>query len=220
MPPSSSVSTGSSSTSVSPVHVLALSLLWWGAFVAGRVVGHVSAVLGVLALAILFLPLRDRRLRARCFAGTARELAVDVVAGAIVGVASIALTHAAYPVAVAAAPALATEVARLYVLAGLGLSTLPATLVVIVAEEVLWRAAGPAALAVRGAHPVVAAGSSTALYAAAQSGSGSVWLVAAAFGLGAVWATLAVTRGGRIVAPLVAHALWTLVVLGAWPLVP
>jgi membrane protease YdiL (CAAX protease family) len=216
-PPSSS---SSSSSLTSLPRVLALSIVWWCAFVAGRIGGHVYAALGVVAVVIVAVALRDRALRSRLFVGPRRDVVVDVVVGVVVGVASIVVTHGAYPLLARATPSLAPEIARLYVLAGVTPSTLVATELVVLAEEVLWRGAVVAALRGRGVLPAVAQASSAALYAAAQSGGGSSWLVAAALGLGAVWGALAVLRGGRIVAPLIAHALWTLVILGAWPLVP
>jgi membrane protease YdiL (CAAX protease family) len=201
-------------------HVLMLSVVWWCAFVAGRIGGHLYAALGVVAVVVVVVVLRDRALRARLLVAATRDVAFDVVVGAVVGVVSIAATHAVFPFVARAVPSLGPEVARLYALAGVTPSTLVATVLVVVAEEILWRGAVIAALRARGVSLLVAASSSTALYAAAQSGSGSPWLVVAALGLGALWQGLALWRSGRIGASLVAHALWTLVILGAWPLSP
>lgn len=201
-----------------PGFVLLASLAWWGVFVVGRLSGHVQWGLAALGVVVVALLLRPPATRARWFVASARVVAVDVGFGLAVGVASVAATHLAFAPLAARLPSLAGEVDGLYALAGVGLSTLGATLVVIVAEEVLWRGAAGGALVARVPSGAARAALATGLYAAAQSGGGSVWLVVAALGLGGLWAALAAARGGRLVAPLVAHAVWTLLVLGAWPL--
>lgn len=89
---------------------------------------------------------------------------------------------------------------------------------VVIAEEAIWRGALLGAL--RADHgPVAAVVLSAAIYAAAQAGAGSVVLVMAAFGLGIAWGALALATGG-LFAPLVAHLVWTPIVLVLVPLVP
>ena len=101
-------------------------------------------------------------------------------------------------------------------LAAVSPATLLACVIVIVAEEVIWRGAMLQATRARfGVGAVVVA---AVPYALAQLGAASLWLGVAAFGLGVVWGALAFWRG-NLVAPLIAHLLWTPAVLGLWPLV-
>ena len=56
------------------------------------------------------------------------------------------------------------------------------------------------------------------VYGFSHASSGSVLLVVIAFGFGAGWALLRIATGS-LWAPLVAHALWDVVVLIMWPVV-
>jgi membrane protease YdiL (CAAX protease family) len=205
---------------VSIAQGLALSAVWCAAFALGRSVGDVRAVLVVVAAVALVLgPWLDPARGRAWWRGSRRDLAVDVVLGVVVGAASVLATHAAYPVVCGLFPSLGDQLVSLYALSGV--TTLASTLLtcaIAAAEEVLWRGAFIAALALRGAPPGARVVGAAVVYGLAQGGAGAPWLVVAAMALGVVWGTLAVARSGRLVAGLVAHLVWTLVVLGAWPL--
>lgn len=191
---------------------LLASLAWFAAFAAGRVTGHLYPFLGsTAALCIALFLWRDGELRARCKGGV-----VDVVAGFVVGAASLAATYGLFPVVSGVVPSLGDEVGGLYRLAAVTPATLVAVVAVATAEEVIWRGALLGALKEKlGAASVVVA---ALPYALAQLGAGSLWLAAAALGFGVVWGALAWWRNS-LVAPWIAHLCWTPVVLGLRPLV-
>jgi membrane protease YdiL (CAAX protease family) len=198
---------------------LLASLIWGVAFFVGRLTGQVHAALVPVALVLLVVVVaRDPDRGRRWWAVPPSVLVGDVVVGVVVGVASVLFTHAAFPPLRALFPSLGTELVALTALAGATTPTaLVATAVVALAEEALWRGAMDRALVGRlpvGARVVVVA----VVYGLAQAGAGSGWLVVAAVGLGALWHGLVVGRGGRLVAAVVAHLVWTLGILGFWPL--
>lgn len=203
---------------------LLCSLSWLAAFAAGTATGHVYAFLGATALlSAAVLLSRDASLRARL-----RGRPVDVVVGIAVGVGSLVATYGLYPLVVSFMPGLRVEVVELYGIAAVA-PTSPAVFAVVVvaaAEEVIWRGAllaallplcarlAPGRLVSTALAIVVAAG----VYAVAQAGSGSPWLAVTALAFGVVWGALAVWRG-NLVAPLIAHLIWTPMVLSLRPLV-
>ncbi len=191
---------------------LLASLAWLTAFIAGKVTGHLYLFLGsTAALCIALFLWREPKLRARCKGGV-----VDVVAGFVVGGVTLLATYVLYPVFTGLVPSLRGEVTALYVLAAVTPATLAGTVVVAVAEEVIWRGALLGALKEKyGVFSVVLA---AVPYTLAQLAPGSLWLAAAAFGLGCVWGLLAWWRHS-LVAPVIAHLCWTPVVLGLKPLV-
>ncbi|MDP2343715.1 MAG: CPBP family intramembrane metalloprotease [Deltaproteobacteria bacterium] len=191
---------------------LLASLAWLTAFIAGRATGNLYPFLASTAgLLLIALLATNPALRQRCKGGP-----VDVVVGVVVGVASLAFTYGAFPVVVGLMPSVLDEVTALYALAAVTPSSLALVFIVIVAEEVTWRGAMLEALRERlGVAAVVVA---AIPYAIAQSGGGSFILPVAAIGFGVVWGGLAYWRKS-LVAPLIAHALWTPIVLGLWPLV-
>ena len=191
---------------------LLASLAWLSAFAAGRATGHLYAFLGSTALVCMALCFwRAPELRGRVGGGV-----VDVVAGLVVGVASLAATYALFPLVADIVPSLRDEVRGLYVLAAVSPATLVGTVIVATAEEVIWRGALLGALKPRfGPLSVVL---SAVPYAIAQLGAGSAWLGLAAFAFGVVWGGLAWWRQS-LVASWLAHLCWTPVVLGLRPLV-
>lgn len=78
-------------------------------------------------------------------------------------------------------------------------------LLIVVAEEVLWRGYAGSVLK-------LSLWASTLLYAAGQSAALSFWIIAAALVLGVFWELLRRKTGG-ILAPTIAHALFTGVVV-------
>jgi len=149
----------------------------------------------------------------------------DVVAlGLGVGLATLAATHALAPSVLAAVPAWAEDFRALYSyeVAGSGRALaidVALTCLVIVGEELIWR--GLALTAMRAWVPDGIAVPLTALlYAVCQLGFGRTLPAVAALALGVVWGTLWVMtwHRGRLLAPLLAHATWTLGVLYVWPI--
>jgi membrane protease YdiL (CAAX protease family) len=128
------------------------------------------------------------------------------------------LTYVAYAVAIRVWPGMAPHVVELYAASRGGDpgSALVWTLIILAAEESLWRGwlLRPLSRLVgrRGALAL-----SLATYALAQVGSGSGILVLAALACGAIWlAERAWT--GSVVAPLLSHAIWTPVIIHLVPL--
>jgi membrane protease YdiL (CAAX protease family) len=202
--------------------VAAATVLWAAGFALGRQTGALYPTLGataalLTAVSLWLLPEVRRALVPPSLGVGVADLLVGVFAGG----ASLLVTYLLYPLAAASFPGLGVEVQGLYALAAVSGGVAVWMLVIIVAEEVIWRGALLSALrghrraAVSFGAPIVAA----IPYALAQGGSGSLWLVAAAGALGLAWGGLAQLRGGRLVAPLVAHLLWTPVVLGLRPLI-
>ncbi len=190
----------------------AASVAWLAAFALGARAHAFLPVIGVVAAAVcatvLALSPEVRRMLRPRFR--------DVLWGIAGGGVSLSATYLLYPLVRALAPAVQGDVRFLYALVPVSAATLPVILVVVVAEELLWRGALQSALAVH--HPTASAVVlSSALYAAAQLGLGAPILGAVALGLGLLWAVEA-SLTGRLVAPLVSHAMWTLTVFGVVPL--
>ncbi|MDB4964905.1 MAG: hypothetical protein JWN44_594 [Myxococcales bacterium] len=196
------------------VLALVFALAWaGGALLASRVgmwhgVGAVALLLGVAALAL------DGRRLAALLRPRAVQLAIGVVAGALMAGA----TYVLYPPVARALPGIATETERLYSAFGALSPSLSALALapVILGEELVWRGIVQDALTRRfgtAAGVVVAA----TLYAVAHAPVGSMLLVATALACGLVWGALrAVT--GNLVATLVSHLLWDTLVLLLVPL--
>jgi membrane protease YdiL (CAAX protease family) len=144
---------------------------------------------------------------------TARAIAI----GLGTGIAMTALTYPVFQVASALVPVLDTQVEVLY--HGARSTTLARalgwTIPVILAEELLYRGAFPAAL-----RPWLSElncyGVSLFFYALAQGGTGSWIVMAMAVVCGAIWSLLRVYTGS-LVAPLIAHLIWTPTVIFLYP---
>lgn len=197
-------------------------LLAGAAFVAGwpevlRFLGgfDVYYALGLYSLVIIATigGLAGRGWWHRAFAERfARNAAVGLVVGAVM----TAGTYAAYAIVFTLAPAISGHVAGLYRVAHPGhfAAALACTLVVIVAEEVLWR--GPCLDVLAGRKRRVVTAISWGTYTAVQLATGS-WVVAlAALVCGAIWtAERGMTRS--LVAPLASHLVWATVVIHLVP---
>ena len=140
-----------------------------------------------------------------------------VVIGLGAGMAMTALTYPIFQVAASLVPSLDTQVEVLY--AGARSTTLARalgwTIVIMLAEELLFRGSFPAAL-----RPWLSElnsyGVSLLLYALAQGGTGSWIVMAMALVCGTFWSILRVYTG-TLVAPLIAHFIWTPTVIFLYP---
>jgi membrane protease YdiL (CAAX protease family) len=188
------------------------SVAWAFAFAWGRTHGALYASLAAVACVIVVVTLIVSREQHALWWPMTKPVH-DAALGVLVGVVTLVATYVGYPLV---RPWFGDEVRALYVLAAITPQALGLTLVVIVGEEVLWRGALTSSLLAR-CRPWVAIALASVVYGAAQGGSGSVLLVVAAVAFGLVWGALRVWTGG-LVAPLIAHLLWTPVVLGAFPL--
>lgn len=143
----------------------------------------------------------------------------DVLLGVVVGLLMTAATYASFELARAFVPSLATHVARLYRAAGTSTPgiALAWTLVILTGEELLWRGAWIDVWGARfGAR--AAAVSSVLAFSITQLGSGSVIVALLACVCGAIWTALRL-HTGRLIPSLVAHAIWTPVVILLHPVV-
>ena len=141
-----------------------------------------------------------------------------VLVGAVVGLAMSAATHLLYPPIARAAPFVAGDTARLY--AAFRATSLPvAALVlapVVLGEELVWRGVVQGVLVHR-SGPRAGVGLAALVYALAHAPVGSALLVVVALACGIVWGALRAATGS-LVPSLVAHVLWDVLVLLAWPL--
>lgn len=129
----------------------------------------------------------------------------------------IAGTHVAFALAAALDPRVSEAVQANYATTGIAGNgaVVPLMLVVIVAEEVLWR--GSAIECLRGlVSPRAAAAISIASYALVQLASGSWVVVALAAVCGVLW-TLERLWTRSLVPPLITHAAWSVTVLVVAP---
>lgn len=146
---------------------------------------------------------------------TPRGAIVAIVTGGLLA----AVTHLAYGAATVASPDLARSVSALY--ASIDVSTSPLALalltaIVVLAEELVWR--GVAVELIRGRATTRVVGAlSVALYVLPQLGGGEPLLIAAAAVLGSLFALQRLITG-RLVAPLLTHAIWSVAIFVVWPL--
>lgn len=183
--------------------------------------GHddVYAFMGPYGALVIALMLLLRRFESPLRGPRARSLPAGVVIGLAVGAIMTAGTYAAFAVGTKMYPPLAARVADLYVDAhtrSLG-SALAWTLVLIVAEELLWRGALLGVLQ-RRYGATLAVGLSLVTYTAAQAGTGSFIVGLAALVCGAIWTAERVYTSSSV-APLVSHAIWTVTVIHLLPVV-
>lgn len=145
-----------------------------------------------------------------------RWIALGIGAGLAMAIA----THVLYPVGVALVPGLEREVEALY--AELHAppgprAAIPILLLVVLAEELVFRGLLVAILARWGMKPAATVVVATALYAVPQLAGGEPVLIALALVCGAVWTWQRVISG-TIWAPLITHTLWDLIVFVLVPL--
>ena len=143
----------------------------------------------------------------------------DVAFGVGGGILMAGATHLLYPLGKATAPGLAPDVAALYgeLRAPPGvLAALPLLVLVVAAEEVIWRGLLIDALSLRRRLPAAVLASSL-FYTLPQVGSGSAVLFGLAIVCGALWGAERVwTRS--LLAPTLTHLVWNLLVFVAFPL--
>ena len=188
------------------------SVLWLIAFSTGARYLIMMPALSVVATSVLIIVLVFMQpVRARL-----KPKLRDVLWGVGVGGACVAATVVMYPLITSVAPSVADDVRFLYKLMPATWASIPIILLVVAAEELLWR--GALFDALRADHPVLSAVVLLAmLYGAAQLGLGVPLLGVLGVGLGALWAAEAALTGG-LVAPLISHAIWTIAVFGVIPL--
>jgi membrane protease YdiL (CAAX protease family) len=195
------------------------SVLWIVAFGFGVRSGSLYPALSSLALVIVLLSVMGVS-EVRQMLKAPPRAALQIALGLLIGGLTLAFTHALFPIVTKMYPPAAGEVVRLYSVAAVTPRALVAVVLVIIAEEVLWRGTLPRALerSMPGVPPVIAYALATVLYTAAQLGVGSGLLGLAALMLGALWSFQALATRSLWMS-LVSHAVWTLGVLGFWPLV-
>jgi membrane protease YdiL (CAAX protease family) len=187
------------------------------AWLAGAALSRVAGMwagIGATAvtLAVALLVLDGRRL-----VGLLAPSRGPVAYGALVGAFMTLATYALYPLVSDFSAPFATDVAHLYARLGGDARTGRALLLVpiVVAEELVWRGFVQSALQRRyGARASVLL--ATVLYALAHAPVGSALLVVVALACGLVWSALRATTSS-LIAPLLAHLLWDLVVLFVVP---
>ncbi|MEO8798461.1 MAG: CPBP family intramembrane glutamic endopeptidase [Polyangiaceae bacterium] len=201
---------------------VAAAMIGGWAFVLRKIgAGDVYAVLGPYALVVVVTSLILRRSLERTSQDKAETfLTMNVLVGAGLGVVMTIGTYAAYAVAERLLPSLRAQVAGLYAAAHTEtvVAALAWTTVSIVAEELLFRGLLLESLRSAGAQKTVAALVSLAAYVLVQIGSGSWVIAAAALVCGAFW-TVERVLTKSLVASIISHAIWTLVVIHVYPLV-
>lgn len=146
---------------------------------------------------------------------TARALAVGVLSGVVM----VTFTYALYPIVGARSDWLLNQVASHYAAleAPPGpLLALPVLVLVVFAEELVWRGLSIDVLPAEWPRSALIA-ASAALYALPQLASASFLVIALALVCGAIWSAQRVYSGGLVV-PLVTHAIWSVTVFGLVPL--
>ena len=152
-----------------------------------------------------------------------RDLCAITPRGALaaitLGVALVAATHVAFRIALVASPDLALTIRDLYASIEVGahrLTLVALTAVVVIGEELVWR--GVAIELLAGPRPPLhVAATSVALYAVPQLAGHVPLLIVAAFGLGSLFAAQRLVTG-RLVDPLLTHAIWSIAVFVVLPL--
>jgi uncharacterized protein YbjT (DUF2867 family)/membrane protease YdiL (CAAX protease family) len=193
---------------------IACVVTWLGAVVAARpvgmwlAIGTASVLLGAATLAFDGPATR----------AVARPNAARVLLGAGIGVAMAAATHLLYPWFARFLPFVAEDTAALYAAFRAPSPTIAALAVlpVIVGEELVWRGVVHAAL-VRRFGPVVGLGACALVYGLVLLPLGAPTLAFVAMACGLAWGLLRAWTGS-LVPPLVAHLVWNVVVLVAFPL--
>jgi uncharacterized protein YbjT (DUF2867 family)/membrane protease YdiL (CAAX protease family) len=142
------------------------------------------------------------------FRPTLRHVARGATGAVVLYAAGAAVAHL-----LTASPALAAQMAELYgwKQAVPGALALPLLLLIVLGEEVVWRAAVTLPLAAR-LGPWVGTLAGAAAFAAAHLPMGVPLLLLAALGAGAFWGALAI-KARSVVPALVSHVLWDLAVL-------
>lgn len=191
---------------------LALSAAWG----AAQRLPVESSLLRLLPAALLVLAVAWRL---RPPGALERPALAPLATGLGAGALMVAATYPAFALLASLAPTLSAATAALYASARLAhpVPELAALVLIVAAEEVLWRGLLPHALLPE-LGAVGAGGLSSAVYALAQYGQGSTLLAGVAFGCGLFWALLR-ARTGSVWASFACHLVWTLAVVVVRPLV-
>lgn len=194
--------------------VVALTLAW-GVLMSRFEQGGVYWTMGVYALAVAAVLgfVYGPRLR-RLFRPSARDVALGVSVGAGMTLA----TYPAYALALRLFPGLESRVVALYAESRQEalVVALAWVVVILVVEELLFRAAWIEALRSY-VSPPVAAALSLSLYAIAQLGSGSAIVGLLALCCGGLWTVLRMWSGS-LWPPVLAHMIWTPIVIILYPI--
>jgi hypothetical protein len=197
-----------------PLLAVICVVVWLAAGACAELVG-IWVAIGSAAIALgLAVLVFDHAASRRALRPSARLLAIGLAAGALMSVA----TYLAYPLVTQLFPFIATQTAFLYAAFRVPPALVAALVLVpvIVGEELVWRGVTQAALVARfgRARGVLLAAFG---YALAVAPLGSPVLVFVAFACGLVWGALR-EASHSLVAPLLAHLLWDLLVLVWLPL--
>ena len=195
----------------------AILIIAWPIVLSRFGTGDVYLPIGALALfvisAVLFASRRERTLLPRTGSEWRRDILIGIACGAVM----TAGTYVLYAIIERWIPSLAKSVNGLYANAGAASLTvaLVATSMAVFAEELLWRGPLFRVLEHRTGR-VMAIAISLGTYTLAQGGSRSLVVMLAAFICGAIWLTERLwTRS--VVAPLLSHLMWTLIVVHLLP---
>ncbi len=188
----------------------------WVASLTALRSGEVFFRLGLYSLAVILAVLLVDGANLRRHLRPRRRL---LFIGLVTGLVMAALTHAGWVVTRELFPLVRAPVAELYTLFWQPPGPIRQfhwLLVIVAAEELLWRGLWPTLTEAR-ARPWLGTAIAVAAYAAAQTGSGSPLVVALAVGCGLVWTALRMwTRS--LWPPLISHIVWNLLVLVWFPL--
>lgn len=189
------------------------SMIAWAAVLLSFGRSEVFAPLAACALAIIALLFSlDHRRLVPLLLPAPRAALIGLSTGALM----TALTYPAYAVGVRLVPSLAGAVEAEYADTGIAhnLSLLPALVVIVFAEEVLWRGSLVALMPKAKVHEKALL--SVLLYTACQTAHGSTVVVLVAAACGMVWVLLRLLTGS-LIAPLLSHLVWTLTVMVLLP---
>ncbi|HEX4340739.1 MAG TPA: type II CAAX endopeptidase family protein [Polyangiaceae bacterium] len=172
--------------------------------------GDVYPVLGSFALGVV---VAIAALRGPALAHALRPTTRAVLSGLLIGVGMTVATYPVFDMATRLVPGLRANVTELYRAAATRTvwQSMPWVLVIILAEEFLFRSALLDALE-RRMRPAVGMLLSIAAYTVAQAGTGSGIVALMALVCGAVW-TLQRHYTKSLLSPLISHLIWTPVVI-------
>lgn len=212
--PSHAESAPSEALPANPLLALICVVVWLAAGACAELVG-IWVAMGSAALALgLAVLVFDHAASRRALRPSVRLVAIGLAAGAVMSVA----TYLAYPLVTQLFPLVATQTAFLYAAFRVPPAFVAALVLVpvIVGEELVWRGVIQTALVARfgRVRGVILAAFG---YALAVAPLGSPVLVFVAFACGLVWGALR-EASHSLVAPLLAHMLWDLLVLVWLPL--
>jgi len=192
--------------------LLVIPLVWLSAFVAGRWIGIVPAVGAASALlSLLVLATQGRSIQV-LFRLRVRPLLIGLVAAPLL----VAACYAGFAVLAPRLPALARGTAELYArFPERGPAQAVVIVLVVLAEEILWRGALQSALAPRCGRATTLG--AALVYALAHVTAGSLLLVVMALVLGALWSLLRALTDS-LWPPLLTHLAFDLALLFLRPL--